>query len=133
MMIRLILVAFVAAFGLHAELTPEQEQHAHDVKAQLIAPCCWSETVAEHRSPISLEMRKEIDEMVAAGRTEREILDHYKAEYGMRIFVEPEGGLFWVMNVVPVVMVVLGLAAVVFFLRRMMRPVETDEPTEESA
>ncbi len=130
MTLRVLLLALIAALGLQAELTADQERRADELKSQLLAPCCWSETVAEHRSEVSLEMREEVESMVAAGRTDREILDHYKAQYGMRILVEPEGGLFWVMNVVPAVMLVLGGVAVVFFLRRMMKPIPS-EATEQ--
>lgn len=109
-----------------AQLTPEQSARVEELQRALLAPCCYSEPVAEHRSEISLKMRDEIRGMVAEGKTDREILDHYKAEYGMRILVEPEGTLSVWLNVIPVVMLVVGLAAVVLILRRWRRPVPAE-------
>jgi cytochrome c-type biogenesis protein CcmH/NrfF len=79
--------------------------------------------VATHRSEISLSIKAEIEKLVGEGKNDREILDLYKSRYGMRIFVEPEGSQWWVMNVVPVVMTILGVLVVVFVIRRMLRPI----------
>jgi cytochrome c-type biogenesis protein CcmH/NrfF len=105
-----------------ADLNPEQQQRAHKIETSLLAPCCWSEPVSTHRSEISLSIKAEIEKLVGEGKTDREVLDLYKSRYGMRILVEPEGSQWWVMNVVPVVMTVLGLMVVVFVIRRMLRP-----------
>jgi len=115
----MLLVWAAAAPG--AELTEAQRARAEALEHRLMAPCCWSETVAEHRSEIALEMRAEIEQMVAEGKSDREILDYYKAQYGMRILTEPEGGLFVVMNVVPVVVLVAGLVIVAALIRRWAR------------
>lgn len=106
-----------------ADITLEQQERAHKLETSLLAPCCWSEPVATHRSEISLSIKAEIEKLVGEGKTDREILDLYKSRYGMRIFVEPEGSQWWVMNVVPVVMTILGVLVVVFVIRRMLRPI----------
>lgn len=106
-----------------ADLTPDQQQRAHKLEMSLLAPCCWSEPVATHRSEIALSIKAEIERLVREGRTDREIIDLYKSRYGMRILVEPEGSQWWVMNVVPVVMTILGAIVVVLVIRRMLRPI----------
>jgi cytochrome c-type biogenesis protein CcmH len=127
-MIRAAFLALLIAVAAPAQSTGQQAR-IENLENQLLAPCCWSETVAEHRSEIAFQMRDEIAQMVAAGRTDREILDHYKAQYGMRILVEPEGGLFWVMNIVPVAMLIVGTLAAILILRRWLKhqPSETAE------
>ncbi len=125
-MSRILPLAALLASMAFAQLTPEQSARVEELQRALLAPCCYSEPVAEHRSEISLKMRDEIREMVAAGKTNREILDHYKAQYGMRILVEPEGTLSVWLNVIPVVILVGGLAAVVLILRRWRRPVPAE-------
>ena len=62
----------------------------------------------------------------------RSILDHYKAQHGMRIFVEPEGGLFVVMNVVPFVFLGIGGFIVVFLLRHWLRNRSPDSAGQEA-
>ena len=42
-------------------------------------------------SDIAFDMRREIGEMVLDGKSDREILDHYKALYGLQILVILKG------------------------------------------
>ncbi len=114
----LMVLALAAAYAPAAKLTEAQRARAEALEQRLMAPCCWSETVAEHRSEIALQMRAEIEQMVGEDKSDREILDYYKAQYGMRILTEPEGGLFVVMNVAPVAVLVAGLILVVALIRR---------------
>lgn len=109
-----------------AELTDDQLRRVDGLEHRLLAPCCWSENLAEHRSETALEMKEEIRRMVADGKTDQEILDHYKARYGVRVLVEPEGSLFWIMNVVPFAVLLAGALVAVLVLRRWLRhrPVE---------
>ncbi|MGC8791914.1 MAG: cytochrome c-type biogenesis protein [Bryobacteraceae bacterium] len=102
-------------------LSPAQRALVEKLEHALLAPCCYQEVVATHNSEQARAMRAEIEEMVAAGRAEREILDHYKQRYGPRILVEPEGAQWWIMNVVPVAMLVAGLAIVVRLLVKWRR------------
>jgi cytochrome c-type biogenesis protein CcmH len=98
------------------------------LQEKLIAPCCWSESVAAHRSEVAAEMRAEIARMVHDGRTDREILDFYKAKYGTRILMEPEGQLRVWAYTIPIVASILGLALVVWIIRRMIRPQPESSP-----
>lgn len=91
------------------------------LQEKLVAPCCWSESVASHRSEIAAEMRAEISRMVAEGKSDREILDYYKAKYGARILMEPEGELRLWAYTIPVVATIAGLAFVIWIIRRMLR------------
>ena len=126
MTLRLLAIAAVLTANLFAGLTPEQLARVDRLEHAMLAPCCYSETVADHRSEIALQMQREIRQMVAAGETDREILDHYKAQYGMRILVEPEGTLWWWMNVIPVVLLLLGFLIVIYVLRKWRRPVPSE-------
>jgi len=105
-----------------AEATPDAASRIDELEHRLIAPCCWSEPIAFHRSQIALDMRVEVQQMVESGRSDREILDYYIAQYGPRILIEPEGTLGTWMNVVPVLAVIFGLVVVVLVIRRMAKP-----------
>ena len=98
------------------------------LQEKLIAPCCWSESVAMHRSEVAAEMRAEIARMVNEGRSDREILDFYKAKYGTRILMEPEGQLRLWAYTIPIVASILGLALVVWIIRRMVKPQPENSP-----
>ena len=112
----------ILAAALAAVVWGQGRDRIRALQEKLIAPCCWSESVAMHRSEIAAEMRAEIARMVQEGRTDREILDFYKARYGARILMEPEGQLRLWAYTIPAVATAAGLALVVWMIRRMIRP-----------
>ena len=116
--IRILLGFTVLAQLVFGQFSADQLARIEKLESQLLAPCCWIEPIGQHRSDVALKMREEVREMVAGGRTDREILDHYKQQYGERILVEPEGNLWWWMNVVPVLVLGIGLLVAVYVLRR---------------
>lgn len=118
-----ILLSLILAWAvLAAPSLAQNKERARALQEKLIAPCCWSESVAMHRSEIAAEMRAEIARMVQEGRTDREILDFYKAKYGTRILMEPEGRLRLWAYTIPAVAIIAGLALVIWIIRRMARP-----------
>lgn len=86
-----------------------------------MAPCCWQENVAVHRSEVAGQMRAEIARMVASGKTEEQIVDMYVARYGERILREPRGARHWWLMLVPVGCFVLATAGLVAYIRRQRR------------
>jgi cytochrome c-type biogenesis protein CcmH len=116
----------LAAAAAPASLSPEEQQRARRLQERLVAPCCWQETVATHNSDLVRTIRGEIVDMVAAGRTDEEILSTYKQRYGARILVEPEGALWWWANIVPllatIAALILGALAVWHLSRRRVTP-----------
>lgn len=107
------------------ELNTTQQAQVARLEHQFMSPCCYGEQLYGHLSPQALEMKQQISKMVLEGRSEREIIDHFKAQFGARILVEPEGAQWWVMNVVPVVLLLLGLLATVWVIRKWYRPAAT--------
>jgi cytochrome c-type biogenesis protein CcmH len=85
----LLLAAVVPATAMQPELTAEQEETARHVEGQLMSPCCFGGTIATHQSPVADQFRQEIRSMVADGRTEAQILEHYLGLYGERILAQP--------------------------------------------
>jgi cytochrome c-type biogenesis protein CcmH len=118
-----LLLTFLGTL-LFAGAPPEtQRARIERLESKLLAPCCWQETVKVHRSEIALQMQGEIAQMVASGRTDRQILDLYIQRYGKRILVEPEGSAWWLALVVPLLAAMFGLWFVLRFVRRMRAPV----------
>jgi cytochrome c-type biogenesis protein CcmH/NrfF len=102
-----------------AVLTPQQEEIAQHVDGMLMAPCCFANTVAEHRSPLSDKMREEVRALVASGATEKEILESFVDKYGERILAAPkQQGFNLFAYVLPWVALAAGLVAIGFILRR---------------
>lgn len=110
------LAAGLPLAGAPADLTRK-------LQARFIAPCCWSESVAVHRSESAAQMRSEIAAMVDAGRSEQEIVAHYVALHGERILLEPRGLKLTWLTAVPVVALAAGGVFVARYLKRRS-PVE---------
>ncbi|MCW5962670.1 MAG: cytochrome c-type biogenesis protein CcmH [Bryobacterales bacterium] len=104
------------------ELNTTQQAQVARLEHQFMSPCCYGEQLYGHLSPQALEMKQQISQMVLEGRNEREIIDHFKSKFGARILVEPEGAQWWVMNVVPLLLLLLGFLATVWVIRKWYRP-----------
>jgi cytochrome c-type biogenesis protein CcmH len=118
--IRLVFAILCLAAALPAQT--DRQARVLKLESSLLAPCCWAEPVATHRSEVALQMREEIAGFVDSGKTDQEVLDYYKQKYGLRILVEPEGALWWWMHVVPFVVLGIGAIVVVFLLKRWLKP-----------
>ena len=85
---------------------------------ELVAPCCWKEALALHRSPAAEAAQAELRGLIGEGKSEGEIRDWFVAKYGERILLTPTGdkaqALFWA----PILAAILGLIAGGFALRR---------------
>jgi cytochrome c-type biogenesis protein CcmH len=99
-------------------LAPAERARVNRLENALLAPCCYSEVLARHTSDTALAMKRQIAGLVAQGRSDREILDHYKKLYGSRVLAEPEGLTWWWAQMVPIAAALAGLAAVLYLLRR---------------
>jgi cytochrome c-type biogenesis protein CcmH len=88
------------------------------LQEKLVAACCWSESIAHHSSGKAGEMRLELRRMLEAGKSDEEILAAFQAAYGKRVLMEPAGHARAVAYAIPAVAGVLGLALVVWILRR---------------
>ena len=83
-----------AVSQLDAVVDEGREQIAALVEEQLIAPCCWRAPLSQHYSGTAERMKEDLREMLANGKTQAEILDHYKAMYGERILSSPPNAGF---------------------------------------
>ena len=81
--------AAIAADTTTTTLTSSQEALAQRVEGELIAPCCWVQPVAVHDSQAARDIKREVRELVAQGKTEQQILDTFIARYGEKILAAP--------------------------------------------
>jgi cytochrome c-type biogenesis protein CcmH len=64
---------------------------AHELEGRLIAPCCWTQTLDIHDSPIADELRSEIRRRLSAGERAAVIEDDFALRYGEKIRAVPRG------------------------------------------
>jgi cytochrome c-type biogenesis protein CcmH len=69
----------------------ERSAAARDLEGRLIAPCCWTQTLDIHDSPIADQLRTEIATRLRAGEPAAKIEDDLAARYGEKIRAVPRG------------------------------------------
>lgn len=124
---------WLAVAAVAAPLTPALEREAKALEAALIAPCCWSQQVSVHQSPVVDEMKADIRRLLAEGKTRQQILDSYVAEYGDRILAEPPArGFSRVFHVAPWLFLAASVGLVFVVLKRL-RPAAVATPAASQA
>jgi len=99
-------------------LTPLQQRRAAHLYTEFIAPCCWRQSVAVHQSQESMKVRSEIDSKILLGDSDSQIKDALVKEFGHGILMEPEGIRAFLAYSLPITGFMLGLAAVLNWMRR---------------
>lgn len=104
-------------------LDADGEARASSLEARLKCPICRTQSVRESPSFLAIEMRTRIREMVAAGRSDDQILDWFAARYGDDILLEPRkrgfGLAAWIL---PLAALAAGAALLVRRARRRAAP-----------
>jgi cytochrome c-type biogenesis protein CcmH/NrfF len=115
------IAAAVLLLSSAASMTRQQTAEVNRLEESLLAPCCYSQSIARHMSAEAEQMRHEVTEMVASGISENEILEHYKALYGERILIVPDGRTGKILFSLPVVAFLVCLGMLFGLLRRMLK------------
>jgi cytochrome c-type biogenesis protein CcmH len=127
-LVAVVAVAFLVGTRSDGEPASAADR-AHELKASTLCPVCDGQNVLESNAPIARAIRAQIDEAVAAGRSDGEIRSFLARQYGDDVNPLPPssgiGGLVWVL---PVAAAVAGLAAVVLAVRRWAPAAEGGRP-----
>jgi cytochrome c-type biogenesis protein CcmH len=118
---------------------PRFEARVAAIAAELRCLVCQNQTIADSNAELAQDLRRIIREQLAAGRSEREVLDFMAARYGDFVLyrppLKPTTALLWGG---PALMVALGGTALWFTLRRRQRlpasafdPEDHDEPQQQ--
>lgn len=113
---------FAATLTHAATLTPEQERRAAHLYSELKCPVCKNQSLAASTSFLAEEMKAQIRDFVAAGKTDREIIEYYVERYGDWILLQPRArGFGWLAWLGPAVLLLFGMGIVATRLRRTPR------------
>jgi cytochrome c-type biogenesis protein CcmH/NrfF len=124
-----VTLTIVAARGRSAPAS--ETQQVQQIAAGLHCPICKDLSVADSPSPLAQQMRHQIDEQLAAGRSPDQIRSGFVAAYGDSVLMSPpRHGLGRTAYYLPLVVLLGGALVVVLLLRRWRRPsvVEGSEP-----
>lgn len=130
-----LLLGLVAAgaIGLIALRGPARPQstadRVHQIASTLRCPVCRDLSVADSPAPLAQQMRQQIDEQLAAGRSPDEIRAGFVAAYGDSVLMSPpRHGIGRTAYYLPLAVVLGGALVVVLLLRRWRQPSTVDEP-----
>lgn len=114
----MVLLAAVIVVGL-VTAPPRTGDRADALAQQLRCPVCQGESVADSPSATATEIRDQIEQMVSAGRSDGEILDHYVDRYGRWVLLDPpaRGDTLWLW-ILPAAVAAAGFGVLVGRRRR---------------
>lgn len=124
-----LLPLVAAGIDAETELTePAQLELYEGLIDEVRCLVCQNQTIGDSNAPLASDLRREIREMVAAGKTEPEIKQFLTDRYGDFVLYRPRyGGPALLLWVAPAVLVLFGLVMLVRSLRRRASlPVATE-------
>jgi len=114
---QILLLALLPLLAL-AETPGQSQERVNRLEHAVLAPCCYTESVAIHQSEIAVKMRLEIARWVATGKSDQAILDTYVGLYGSKVLVDPRTVPRGWTPFVPWLVLILGAFLVVWLLKR---------------
>jgi cytochrome c-type biogenesis protein CcmH len=99
------------------------EAQTRAVAVTLRCPVCQGESIEDSPSDLARQMRAVVRERLRSGETPDQVKAYFASKYGEWILLEPTmTGLNILLYVIPVLLVVGGLALVAFLVRRWTTP-----------
>jgi len=127
----LMLFAAGLAFGQADEVTrpdPQVEQRLKSLAEELRCLVCQNQTIADSNAPLALDLRNQIRQQVAQGKSDAQIRDYLVERYGDFVLYRPPlkaaTALLWIG---PFVLLVGG-AGVFWVITRRKRSPEAEPP-----
>jgi cytochrome c-type biogenesis protein CcmH len=107
----------LAADATPTDLDPVAAKRSVDIAAQLRCLVCQNQSIAESNAELAVDLRRQVNEQIKAGRSDREIIDFMVDRYGAFVLYKPPFNattvLLWVGPLA------LALAAVIVFARTL--------------
>lgn len=104
---RLLVLALVSLFTLSAH-AQESDAQLRSLYGHFVAPCCWTESLTLHDSPLAVSLREELRGRVLRGETTESIEAEMVARYGERVLSTPPG-YPWIAGVLVLLIAASGL------------------------
>lgn len=131
--VTLLAAAAVLLSGiLVAPAQPTDAQRVQALAGQLRCPDCQSLSVAESRTAAAAAIRGEIEQQVAAGRSDEAVRRYFTDRYGEWILLAPPEPLLWALPAAAVLAGLVGLAAWFRFARRPAQAPVAARPLEDA-
>jgi cytochrome c-type biogenesis protein CcmH len=77
------------ACGLAVAQTPEMDKRVSALANELRCLVCQNQTLADSNAPLAVDLRNQIREQLAAGKSEQHVMDFMVARYGDFVLYRP--------------------------------------------
>lgn len=116
-----IVVLLAVAVGGLVMRGPGTGDRAYELEQRLRCPVCKSVSIADSPSDTAEAMREVVAQQIAAGHTDQQIIDFFRARYGDWVLLDPPAkGTALLLWLLPVAAAVVG--GFVLFARRAPSP-----------
>jgi len=117
-------LAVLAADATPTDLDPVAAKRAVDISAQLRCLVCQNQSIAESNAELAVDLRRQVNEQIKAGKTDREIVDFMVDRYGEFVLYKPPFNLTTLLLWLgPLALAVLAVVAFVRTLRARNRAI----------
>jgi cytochrome c-type biogenesis protein CcmH len=106
---------------------PAQQERYERVIRELRCLQCRSETIADSNATLASDLRRQVREMMAAGKSDQEIFQHMVERYGDYVLYKPPvAPRTWLLWGAPILLLVGGGAVAAFVIARKSQLPDTD-------
>lgn len=111
------------------------EQHVMRLAQELRCLVCQNQTIADSHADLALDLRQQVREQLARGRSDQQVIDFMVRRYGdFVLYRPPVKASTWLLWFGPFALLLAGLAALAVKLgRRAGRAPAADLPASEAA
>jgi len=105
--------------GVALAQDPALERRVTNLAHEMRCLVCQNQTIAESNAPLAVDLRNQIREQLAAGKSERDVVDFMVARYGDFVLYRPPlNGTTLLLWTGPFVFLIAGFYFLLRFLRR---------------
>ncbi len=109
---------------------PAEQSRYERVIRDLRCLVCRSESIADSNAPLAADLRREVETLMRAGRSDEEIYAFMTERYGDFILLQPPvAPRTWLLWAAPVLFLAGGLAVVLVVVRRRARVASANPAT----
>jgi cytochrome c-type biogenesis protein CcmH len=109
----------LAADAVPTEKDPVAQSRAVRLSEQLRCLVCQNQTIAESNAELAVDLRRQVREQIAAGKSDQEIIDYMTARYGdFVLYKPPVRGTTLLLWGGPALLLVIGAFALMRVLRQ---------------
>jgi cytochrome c-type biogenesis protein CcmH len=116
---RVLLIAFIFSIALNVKAIENNENRIRQLEEKLRCLVCQNQTLADSNAELAGDLRKQVRDQVAAGRSDEEIVGYLVQRYGDFVLYEPPfkatTALLWLG---PFALLLAAVATLVVVLRR---------------